>query len=446
MNLSRRSSVPVSPIALLGALGLIVGACGPSPSPGPSATLTPRPTETTRLGRHDLHGPTSTLPTGFVAAVDDGDGGVTVTVSIQDLAGIHPWGIYDQDGCGPPAIDHEAPWQFADIEAGRHVERVERDAFLGYAGNLSVLVFAATGASLLSCAELGGPTIGAAPSATPEACPADGPLASAPAGTPGEEAALAVSADDLSNADIYLLAADGSSRVRLTTSLGIDSKPSWSPDGQRIAFRTNRDGQDEIYVMEADGSCQHAVTNSPVDDRSPAWSPDGKRIAFDHFFGAGLQDIATIRPDGTDLVRLTTGQGEYPAWSPDGNRIAFASSRDGDYDIYVMNADGTKERALTANATYDMYPAWSPDGAWIAYECETQPTAGFLGEAPDICLVKPDGTSQRQLLADAVSDRFPAWTPAGKLSWSREGTIEVSITPGALPTAIGGGVFPAWRP
>jgi hypothetical protein len=443
MNLSDRRSVPSCLIVLLGSLGLIIVGCGPSASPGPSMTATPTLPEAMRLGRHDLHEPGTTLANGVVASVDDGDGGVTVTVSIQDPVGIHPWGIYDQDGCGRPAIDHEAPWQFADIEGGRHVERVERDAYLGFAGDLSVLVFGTNGAAVTSCAELGGPLIAATPSATPETCPADGPRPSKPIPAPG---AIAVSADNLSNADIYLLAADGSARVRLTTSLGIDSKPSWSPDGTRIAFRTNRDGQDEIYVMAADGSCQRDITNSPVDDRSPAWSPDGSRIAFDHFFGAGLQDIATIRPDGTGLVRLTTRSGEYPSWSPDGSRLAFASVRDGDYDIYVMNADGTQERALTVNATYDMYPAWSADGAWIAYECETQPTSGFLGEAPDICLVKPDGTARRQLMSDVVSDRFPAWSPSGMLSWSREGTIEVSATPGDVPTEIGSGVFPAWRP
>jgi len=432
-------------VLALAALALVLVGCTSAAPSAPSTVATPAPAGPERLGRHDLHASGSTLPNGSVTVTDEGDGGLTVTVSILDPVSIHPWGIYDQDGCGAPAVDHEAPWQFADIEGGRHVERVERDVFLGFPGKLSVLVFGASGGSVFGCAELGGPTIAAAPSPTPEVCPVPGPSAS---GSPAPDGArlIAVSADNLSNADIYVLAADGSGRARLTTSPGIDSKPSWSPDGSQIAFRTNRDGQDEIYVMDADGACQHDITNSAVDDRSPAWSPDGSRIAFDHFFGGRTQDIATMRPDGSGLTRLTTDQGEYPAWSPDGKRLAFASARDGDYDIYVMNVDGTGQRSVTVSAGYDMYPAWSPDGAWIAYECEPPSTSSFLGETPDICLVKPDGTSQRRLMSDTVSDRFPAWSMTGALAWSREGTIEVATTPEAAPTAIGPGAFPAWRP
>src|SRR5207249_2219478 len=161
--------------------------------------------------------------------------------------------------------------------------------------------------------------------------------------------------------------------------LGLDIDPSWSPDGAQLAFRTTRDGQDEIYVMNADGTCQRNLSNSPADDRSPAWSPDGRFIAFDHFFVDQFQDIAVMDASGSNLRRLTDSQGEYPAWSPDGSRIAFASSRDGDYDIYVMAADGSGQHALTMNSTYDMYPTWSPDGTSIVYECEGQLSSGFLG-------------------------------------------------------------------
>jgi Tol biopolymer transport system component len=255
-----------------------------------------------------------------------------------------------------------------------------------------------------------------------------------------------VSADLLANADIYLMNDDGSDRIRLTDTLGLDIDPSWSPDGSQIAFRSTRDGQDEIYIMSADGSCQRDLTNSPADDRSPAWSPDGARIAFDHFFDDGYQDIAAINVDGSGLRRLTDAQGEYPAWSPDGSEIAFASVRDGDYDIYVMNADGTDQRAITHNSTYDMYPAWSPDGRQIVYECEATPSAGFLGAAADICLMQRTGDQIRNITADAASNRFPAWSAAGMLAWSRGGSIQVASPVDGHPLDIGPGTFPDWRP
>ena len=67
---------------------------------------------------------------------------------------------------------------------------------------------------------------------------------------------------------------------RLTTSPAADLSPTWAPDGRRLAFRSDRDGNDEIYVMDADGSGQHNLTRNPASDYSPAGSPDGRQIAF----------------------------------------------------------------------------------------------------------------------------------------------------------------------
>ena len=100
------------------------------------------------------------------------------------------------------------------------------------------------------------------------------------------------------------------------TAGGTDLTPAWSPDGSRIAFVSDRDGDDEIYVMNADGSGQIRLTTS-----------------------AGL-----------DL---------WPAWSPDGSQIAFDSHRDGNIQIYVMNVDGSGQMPITRDAWNDMMPSWA---------------------------------------------------------------------------------------
>jgi len=109
--------------------------------------------------------------------------------------------------------------------------------------------------------------------------------------------------------------ADSSGQMNLTKNPAEDGDPAWSPDGSKIAFCTDRDGNGEIYVMDADGSGQVNLTNHPAEE-------------------------------------------EGPAWSPDGSRIAFATERDGPQEVYVMNADGSGQVNLSNNPGIDQAPDW----------------------------------------------------------------------------------------
>ena len=131
-----------------------------------------------------------------------------------------------------------------------------------------------------------------------------------------------------------------------------DFSPAWSPDGRSIAYRVNprRSDVGDIWVMRADGRTKRNLTKTPqIAEWSPVWSPDGRRIAY--FSGVGL-DVWVMRPDGTGRRNLTRrgGLDEYPSWSPDGRRLAFGSHRDGQFEIYAMQADGSRQVNLTRNA------------------------------------------------------------------------------------------------
>ena len=262
-------------------------------------------------------------------------------------------------------------------------------------------------------------------------------------------AQIAFSSDRDGNFEIYVMGPDGGNLQNLTNHRGWDGSPSWSPDGNRIAFTSKRDGHvigghptDDIYVMDADGRNQQNITNNPSYDTSPSWSPDGKRIAFDsNRDGRFNWEIYVINADGRNLQRLTNNPDDgghpddrYPSWSPDGNRIVFSARREGHvenkfavtYEIYVMDVDGGNQQRLTNNRNNELLPVWSPDGKRIAFVSDRK------GEWQnfEIYAMDADGGNQQRLTNNRIFDWQPSWSPDGKriaFSSDRDGNTEIYV-------------------
>jgi Tol biopolymer transport system component/polyisoprenoid-binding protein YceI len=185
--------------------------------------------------------------------------------------------------------------------------------------------------------------------------------------------------------------------------------PALLHDQNRIAFISQRDGNDELYVMNADGSAQIRLTEGPAYEGEPVWSPDGRRIAFAAGEGRfeGSTDIYIVNADGSELRRLTSDPGGAwsPAWSPDGTRLAFVAQRDGRVDIYIMNADGAMPVNLTESAQEERRPIWSPEGRRIAY------LSGR--ERVDLFLMDLDGAEPVNLTRRPGYYELPVWSPDG---------------------------------
>ena len=136
--------------------------------------------------------------------------------------------------------------------------------------------------------------------------------------------------------------------------------PSFSPDGKRIVFLSDRDfsswgSSNEIYTMDSDGTNQTRVTKNDYDDGSPCFSPDGKQIAFTSV-RAGKSQIFVMNADGTNAIQLTRDGANSPCFSPDGQHIVYGSGNESEQRIFIMNRDGTKPKKLTNGS----HPTWAP--------------------------------------------------------------------------------------
>ena len=160
-------------------------------------------------------------------------------------------------------------------------------------------------------------------------------------------------------------------KLTAATDTASANDPAFSPDGSRIAFVSQRDGNAEIYVMNADGTGVTRVTNDPQGDGRPAFSADGQSIVFHSSRTAGKQQIWSVNVDGTGLTQITKDSVNFsPTVSPDGQTIAYVSLRDKNYDIWLMGRDGSNQRRFTVSPQQrEWEPHFLHDGT-LAYLLE----------------------------------------------------------------------------
>jgi len=159
--------------------------------------------------------------------------------------------------------------------------------------------------------------------------------------------------------------------TKLTPDTTSASDPAFSPDGSRIAFVSQRDGNAEIYIMNADGTGSTRVTNDPLPDGRPSFTPDGQALLFHSARNGGKQQIWAVNVDGSGVTQLTRDSvNSSPTISPDGLTIAYVSTRNKDTDIWLMARDGSNQRQFTRSPQQrESEPRFLRDGT-LAYLAE----------------------------------------------------------------------------
>ena len=261
---------------------------------------------------------------------------------------------------------------------------------------------------------------------------------------------------------IYTLDLATGSVAALTTGRNYrDENPRWSPDGKRIAFKSNRDGKGyDVYVMAADGTNPVRLTDHPANDHDPVWMPDGQSLIFmserdsrgdlyrvwindrrverltHHFVGVAM--MPNVSPDGRSvafaaqtLQRLqfwefqvhvldlasgktralgNSGGACWPSWSPDGRTLANVLLATEPSTIQIRAADGSGARTLAGDPKlWHYYPDWSRDGRLLAFSVSPH---HHEGEDWDLAVAAPDGSRPYQKLTTGPgNDRVPDWKP-----------------------------------
>ncbi len=232
--------------------------------------------------------------------------------------------------------------------------------------------------------------------------------------------------------EIYVAPDGGGEVFQITlTNTNETRGAAWHPNGEIIAYYSNADGDFDIYTVPLSQEEPTNITQNDADDRHPSWSPDGQYMAIASDRNSrGSLEIFVINISGqitppdafgrtpfSGECQLTDAAGDSfsPAWSPNAQQIAFITTREGDNDLYIMQADGTNERILSVPDNIvdwqERNPAWSPDGSWILVSSNRLPVVGETGinATYKLWLTTPRGDIWRQLTEGDSNEIGGVW-------------------------------------
>lgn len=295
------------------------------------------------------------------------------------------------------------------------------------------------------------PTATFTPTAIP---PTDTP---APSDTPSPvpvvfDGLIAFNRETNTGVHVYVIEPDGNNEIQVTTELGVYLGPTWSPDGEQIAFvNIDLDTQQlDLWAVDlAEGSPIRQVTYSGIDiETSLSWSPDGQYLIYGGPQAGGAEtDVYRVEVETGEVIALTQSYGGWdywPDWSPDGSWIAFTSDRLADGsgkgldDIWIMKPDGSGPQNVTNQPLWeDVKPDWSPDSRRIAFyrwNIIDEPPGGPGG----LYVINPDGSDEELLYAfNPFLSEPPVWSPDGEwIGFTYQENVWVISAEGGDPIQI----------
>ena len=259
--------------------------------------------------------------------------------------------------------------------------------------------------------------------------------------------------------DLYIKGVDGVAVTQLTADPASDIQPVYSPDGQRVAFASQRSGNWDIWIIGVDGGPPVQVTRSPAVEVHPSWSPDGTSIVFCSLPAVGGQWELWITDALSGSSNRFIGYGLFPEWSPVGDRIVYQRARERGsrwfsiWTLTMVDGEPRYPTEVSASMTEAMIvPTWSADGSQIAFSSTpTVPPPPIAGigvsenQQFDIWVMNADGRGRTRLTDGFTASHAPVFSSDGRVFFTadRSGHDNIwSLLPGMVrSTGVSGEVI-----